>query len=72
MASYQLALGMTSEAEHSALVGLDLARETGQPVLVMVAILHLASVASLANDAERGARLVGYVDAWCAREGLRA
>jgi tetratricopeptide (TPR) repeat protein len=70
MASYQLALGMTSEAEHSALVGLDLARETGQPVLVMVAILHLASVASLANDAERGARLLGYVDAWCAREGF--
>jgi tetratricopeptide (TPR) repeat protein len=68
VASYQLALGMTGDAERSARIGLDLARETGQPVFAMVAILHLAAVASLVNDAERAARLLGYVDGWCSRE----
>jgi predicted ATPase len=70
VASYQLALGMTDEAERSALMGLDLARETGQPVMFMVAVLHLATVASLRGNSERAARLLGYVDAWCAREGF--
>jgi tetratricopeptide (TPR) repeat protein len=69
-AGYQLALGAIDDAEQSALAGLGLARETGQSLLATIAILHLARVANARKDAERAARLLGYVDEWCAREGF--
>jgi hypothetical protein len=68
-ASYQLALGMVDEAEQSARAGLALSRATGQPLFAMTAVLYLAVVAGSRRHAERAARLLGYVDAWCAREG---
>ncbi len=68
-ASYQLALGLVEEAERSAREGLSLSRATGQPLLAMTAVFYLAVVAGSRHNAERAAHLLGYVDAWCAREG---
>ncbi len=62
-AAYHLVLREIDEAKREARVALALARSTQADVQSFFAIQHLAAVAVLEGDAERAARLRGYVDA---------
>jgi predicted ATPase/class 3 adenylate cyclase len=70
LAAYSLALGRADSARAYAREGLAMAQDMRLPDLVALAIQHLASVAITAGDADRAARLCGYVDARYAALGL--
>jgi hypothetical protein len=62
-AAYCVALGDIAAARESALEALRLARQVGHEVYLAVALQHLALLAALGGDIQRGADLLGYVDA---------
>jgi predicted ATPase/class 3 adenylate cyclase len=62
-AAYRIALGDLSAARDSAREGLRLARQVRREPSIAIALQHLALLAGLGGDAQRGAQLLGYVDA---------
>jgi predicted ATPase len=71
LAAYSLALGRADDARIFAREGLAVAHELRVADLVALAIQHLASVAIASGDADRAARLTGFVDARYAELGLK-
>jgi tetratricopeptide (TPR) repeat protein len=67
-AAYRLALGDLAGARNAARESLQLARGAFFDKATF-AIQHLATIAALSGDARRGARILGYVDAWFRNEG---
>ena len=67
-AAYRLTLRDVEGARENAREALALAG-SASPIEVAAAIQHLATVAALRGEVERGARLQGYVDAWFNAEG---
>jgi predicted ATPase/DNA-binding XRE family transcriptional regulator len=65
---YRLVLGDIEAAAALARDALAVARSGQIHSLVTVALQHLATIAALRGDTARAARLLGYVDAWYARE----
>ena len=70
-AAYCVALGDIAAARASALDALRLARQVGHEVYIAVALQHLALLAALGGDIQRGAHLLGYVDARYDQLGLK-
>ena len=68
LAAARLVLGNVEAAETAACESLELAR-VEQLESAWRAIQHLAAVAALRGDPHTGARLLGFVDAWCDRNG---
>jgi predicted nucleic acid-binding protein len=68
-AAYLIALRRVGESHREASRALYLGRRAHDAQIVAVAVQHLATVAALDGDVERGARLIGYVDAWYRNEG---
>jgi predicted ATPase/transcriptional regulator with XRE-family HTH domain len=62
-AAYHLILREIDDAKREARAALTLARSAQRDLYTSIAIQHLATVAVLEGDAERAARLRGYVDA---------
>jgi hypothetical protein len=69
-AAYRIVLGELSPALEAATAVLKITRRIGAPLSRAFAIQHLATVAALRGDARSAARLVGYVDACLAGEGV--
>jgi tetratricopeptide (TPR) repeat protein len=65
---YRLVLGEVEAARALGRDALAVARFGQIHSLVTVALQHLATVAALRGDPARAARVLGYVDAWYARE----
>jgi predicted ATPase len=65
--AYLFALDRLAEARAVAREALNAAGEIQSDIHTVVAIQHLAAVAATCGDAERAARLIGYVDAEYAR-----
>jgi predicted ATPase/class 3 adenylate cyclase len=63
IAAYRTSIGQYDEARNSARAGLRTAREAQHPVMVGIAVQHLALIAALRGDARRSAQLTGYSDA---------
>jgi predicted ATPase len=70
-AAYRLALGDLTGARESAREGLRLGRQAQNEQLVAVALQHLAVLAGLCAHAQRGAQLLGYVDAQYTALGMQ-
>jgi len=68
-AAYRIALGDVTGARESALDGLGFARHAQSELNTAIGLQHLAVLAVLAGDAERAARLLGYVDTQYALHG---
>jgi predicted ATPase len=68
LAAVRLVLGEVDAARSAARDALEVARSE-QLASAWRAIQHLATVAALQGDAQTAARLMGFVDAWCEREG---
>jgi tetratricopeptide (TPR) repeat protein len=68
LAAYLLAAGELHEAWALSREGLQLARRAQRPMAVAIAVQHLAQIAVRRGDTERGARLLGFVNAAYARE----
>jgi tetratricopeptide (TPR) repeat protein len=71
-AAYRLMLGEVEEARLAALDALKLAPRWYSSISgrnVAIPAQHLATVAALRGDADRAARLMGYVDGWYAAAG---
>ena len=71
LAAYSIALGRFDDARTFARDGLAMAHELRVADLVALAIQHLASVAMSTGDADRAARLTGFVDARYGALGLK-
>jgi predicted ATPase/DNA-binding XRE family transcriptional regulator len=68
LAAAQIVLGEIDAARSAAREALQIARGE-QLASAWRAIQHLAAVAALQGHPHTAARLMGFVDAWCAREG---
>jgi len=71
LAAYSIARERPDDARTFAREGLAMAHELRLPDLVALAIQHLASVALSTGDADRAARLAGFVDARYDALGLK-
>jgi tetratricopeptide (TPR) repeat protein len=71
VAAYRIALGDLRQARESVREGLHLARQIHWDAEVAIAFQHLALLAALGGDAQRAARLLGYVSAQYDRLGLK-
>jgi predicted ATPase len=71
IAAYSVALSDLSGARESAREGLHLARQARSEPAIAWVLQHLALLASLGDDARRGAQLLGYVDAQYAALGMQ-
>ncbi|HLJ83595.1 MAG TPA: tetratricopeptide repeat protein [Candidatus Eremiobacteraceae bacterium] len=63
MAAYRFALGDVDGAYESAQTGLRWARQAQYPLLIVIALQHLALLATQRKGIHRAAQLIGYVDA---------
>lgn len=61
-AVYRIALGDLAGAHESAREGLRVARQAQAELELLVCLQHLALLAVVAGNAQRGAKLLGYVD----------
>jgi predicted ATPase/DNA-binding XRE family transcriptional regulator len=68
LAAARIVLGEIDAARLAARDALQVARSE-QLASAWRAIQHLAAIAALQGDAHTAARLMGFVDAWCEREG---
>jgi len=68
LAAVRLILGEIEAARSAARDALNVARRE-QLASAWRAIQHLAAIAALGGETRTAARLMGFVDAWCAREG---
>jgi tetratricopeptide (TPR) repeat protein len=62
-AAYRIALGDLTGARDSAREGLRVARQGRVELLIAITLQHLAVLAALGGNAQRGARLLGYAGA---------
>ncbi|HEX3456735.1 MAG TPA: hypothetical protein VHR97_02165 [Candidatus Baltobacteraceae bacterium] len=69
-AAYRIALGDFTGARESAVQGLHWGRRAGSEFLIAVSLQHLSMLAALSGNSQRGAQLLGYVDAQYLALGL--
>ena len=70
-AAYLIALHDLIGAHESAQKGLRLARRAQDELQLAIALQHLALLAALTGDTQRGAQLLGYVDAQYEQLGMK-
>jgi len=70
LAAYRIAVGDLSGAAADAREALAILCDIQNSYQIAIAVQHLALIAALLHDAERAARLVGFVDGYFAKNGL--
>lgn len=70
LAAYQIAAGRLPEAAKDAREALSMLRDIQNSYQIAIAVQHLALIAALGSDVERAALLIGFVDAYFAKNGL--